>query len=673
VSSSLRVLYAEDSPADADLTREHFARHAPDISLDIVDTGEACLFQLQQGRHDVVLLDNHLPDMEAVDVLKALPPQAQNIPIVVATAVGDEELVVRVLRMGAWDYVPKHGDYIARLAGTLRQAFAEYHDHRGAGRSSQRSARRILYVERHAADVDLTTAYFAEQAPYLRLDSVRSSAAALERLRDAEYDLVLIDLRMPEMNGLDFLREVRHQKLAVPVVIVTGRGEESAAVAALKLGAFDYVVKRDDYLTQLPYVIDHAVDRAQLARVNQRLEVELADRERAEKERTVLAEQLQQAQKIDSLGLLAGGVAHDFNNLLTVIGSNADLMLDQLERVDPLWEHATDIRTAAERAADLTRQLLAFSRKQLLQPRVVDLNGLIRESAKMLRRLLSENVELITALEPESAPVHVDPGQFDQVLVNLAVNARDAMPRGGRLTINTQDVTVDDRHAQPRASFRPGRYIMLTVTDTGGGIPKEILPRIFEPFFTTKEHGKGTGLGLSMVYGIVKQSGGWIWIDSELGRGTTVKVYFPRDDSPVSTTDGPVSLASRRGTETVLVVEDEESVRKLTTHVLRRHGYQVIEAANAGEALLACEQHPTPIPLVITDIVMPGMSGPELAERLRMLHPEMKMLFTSGYTDAAVVEHGLSTQTMAFIQKPFSPAELARKVRDVLDQPPPTP
>jgi two-component system cell cycle sensor histidine kinase/response regulator CckA len=669
VSAALRVLYAEDSPADADLTRQYFAEEAPGIALEIVESGEACLARLQQGCHDVLLLDNHLPDMEAVDVLKALPPQAQAIPIVVATAIGDEELVIRVLRMGAWDYVPKHGDYIARLPGILRQAFVEYHEQRGAGHAAQRSARRILYVERHAADIDLTVASFAEQAPYLRVESVRSSEEALAMIQESEYHLVLIDLRMPEMNALDFLREVRHRRLAVPVVIVTGLGEESAAVAALKLGASDYVVKRDDYLTQLPYVIDHAIDRAQLARVNERLEVELADREKAEKDRALMAEQLQQAQKIDSLGLLAGGVAHDFNNLLTVIGSNADLMLDQLDRRDPLWEHATDIRTAAVRAADLTRQLLAFSRKQLLQPRVVDLNALIRESAKMLRRLLNENVELLTNLEPESAPVHVDPGQFDQVLVNLAVNGRDAMPRGGRLTIATQDVTVDDRAAQPRASFRPGRYVLLTVTDTGGGIPKEILPRIFEPFFTTKEHGKGTGLGLSMVYGIVKQSGGWIWIDSELGRGTTVKVYFPRDDSPVSATDTPAALVSRRGTETVLVVEDEESVRKLTSHVLRRHGYEVLEAANAGEALLACEQHPSPIPLVITDIVMPGMSGPDLAERLRTLHPQMKLLFTSGYTDAAVVEHGLSTQTMVFLQKPFTPAELARKVRDVLDQP----
>jgi two-component system cell cycle sensor histidine kinase/response regulator CckA len=669
VSAALRVLYAEDSPADADLTRQYFAEEAPGIALEIVESGEACLARLQQGCHDVLLLDNHLPDMEAVDVLKALPPQAQAIPIVVATAIGDEELVIRVLRMGAWDYVPKHGDYIARLPGILRQAFVEYHEQRGAGHTAQRSARRILYVERHAADIDLTVASFAEQAPYLRVESVRSSEEALAMIQESEYHLVLIDLRMPEMNALDFLREVRHRRLAVPVVIVTGLGEESAAVAALKLGASDYVVKRDDYLTQLPYVIDHAIDRAQLARVNERLEVELADREKAEKDRALMAEQLQQAQKIDSLGLLAGGVAHDFNNLLTVIGSNADLMLDQLDRRDPLWEHATDIRTAAVRAADLTRQLLAFSRKQLLQPRVVDLNALIRESAKMLRRLLNENVELLTNLEPESAPVHVDPGQFDQVLVNLAVNGRDAMPRGGRLTIATQDVTVDDRAAQPRASFRPGRYVLLTVTDTGGGIPKEILPRIFEPFFTTKEHGKGTGLGLSMVYGIVKQSGGWIWIDSELGRGTTVKVYFPRDDSPVSATDTPAALVSRRGTETVLVVEDEESVRKLTSHVLRRHGYEVLEAANAGEALLACEQHPSPIPLVITDIVMPGMSGPDLAERLRTLHPQMKLLFTSGYTDAAVVEHGLSTQTMVFLQKPFTPAELARKVRDVLDQP----
>ena len=391
-------------------------------------------------------------------------------------------------------------------------------------------------------------------------------------------------------------------------------------------------------------------------------------RERAEKERALMAAQLQQAQKIDSLGLLAGGVAHDFNNLLTIIGSNADLMLDQLDRQDPLWEQATDIRTAADRAADLTRRLLAFSRKQLLQPRVVDLNALIRESAKMLRRVLTENVELLTTLEPELAPVRLDPGQFDQVLVNLTVNARDAMMRGGTLTIATQDVIVSEREAQPEASFRPGRYILLRVIDTGIGIPKEIISRVFEPFFTTKDHGKGTGLGLSMVYGIVKQSGGWIWVDSERGRGTTVRVYFPRVDSPVSVAETPTVHETQRGTETVLVVEDEESVRKLTSHVLRRRGYDVLEAANAGEALLVCEQHHSSIPLLITDIVMPGMSGPDLADRLRPLHPEMKILFTSGYTDAPAVEHGLSTHTMAFLQKPFTPAELARKVRDVLDE-----
>jgi two-component system cell cycle sensor histidine kinase/response regulator CckA len=345
------------------------------------------------------------------------------------------------------------------------------------------------------------------------------------------------------------------------------------------------------------------------------------------------------------------------------------LILLDIREDDPLRSSINDIRAAAQRAADLTRQLLAFSRRQLLQPRVLDLNALIRESTKMLKRVLGEDIELVTVLEPHLARVNADPGQIDQVIVNLAVNARDAMPQGGRLTIETQNVVIGEHDAQKHASLQPGDYVMMAISNSGHAIDPGILPHIFEPFFTTKERGEGTGLGLSMVYGIVKQSGGWIWVYSEPGHGTSFKIYLPRVDKPVpSAEEKHVDIESQRGNETVLVVEDEESVRKLTCQALRTYGYHVIEAASGGEALLACERRAQPIPLLITDVVMPQTSGPELAARLRQLRPEMRVLYTSGYTDDAVVRHGLLDQTVSFLQKPFSPGALARMVREILDQ-----
>jgi two-component system cell cycle sensor histidine kinase/response regulator CckA len=670
VNEAIRLLYAEDSRTDSDLTREHFAIHAPDIQIDVVETGEACLARVEHGQHDALLLDNRLPDMDASDVLKALTDRNIEVPVVVATAVGDEELVVRLVRLGAWDYVAKDGDYIQRLPAVLRSAIAEYGRRHAQGYAVRRRPRRVLYIERHPADIDLTARHMAEHAPHVHVEIVRSSKEALARLNDSAFDLVLTDLRMPDMNALDLLRELRHRALSVPVVVVTGKGDETAAVAALKLGAYDYIVKRDDYLTQLPYALDNAIDRFQLAEVNQRLQTELAERERMETERTRLAEQLRQAQKIDSLGRLAGGVAHDFNNLLTVIAGHADLMLQDLDENDPLRESVGDIKSAATRAADLTRQLLAFSRRQILRPRVVDLNDTIRESTRMLRRLLGEDVELVTLLDPGLGRVKADPGQLDQVIVNLAVNARDAMPQGGKLTIETRNVAIEQRDAQRHVSFQPGSYVLIAISDSGVGMNADILPHIFEPFFTTKEQGKGTGLGLSMVYGIVKQSGGWIWVYSEPGHGTTVKVYLPRVEPPLTEVEErPAEIESPRGGETILVVEDEEAVRKLTCHILRKYGYDVIETANGGEALLTCERHVLPIPLLLTDVVMPRMSGPALAARLRQLHPEMKVLYTSGYTDAAVVDRGLLDQSVSFLQKPFTPSELGRKVREVLDSP----
>ncbi|HJQ23668.1 MAG TPA: PAS domain S-box protein [Blastocatellia bacterium] len=381
-----------------------------------------------------------------------------------------------------------------------------------------------------------------------------------------------------------------------------------------------------------------------------------------------LEEQLRHSQKMEAVGRLAGGVSHDFNNLLTAIIGYSDLMMMLLKEEDPLRHYVEEIRTAGDRAASLTRQLLAFSRKQVLQPRLLDINSLVTNVGKMLRRLVGEDIGFITLLRPEAGLINADPGQIEQVLVNLVVNARDAMPEGGKIVIETASAELDKAYADLHVGVEPGDYVMLAVSDTGTGMDEKTQARIFEPFFTTKPTGKGTGLGLSTVYGIVRQSGGNIWVYSEVGRGTTFKVYLPRvtedapEDESVSKPEPPL-----RGTETVLLAEDEEVVRRLAREVLEGYGYRVLEAGNGGAAFSACVGHDGPIHLLITDVVMPGMGGRDLANRLSRLRPEMKVLFMSGYTDDAIVHHGVLEAGIPFIQKPFSPDDLARKVREVLD------
>jgi two-component system cell cycle sensor histidine kinase/response regulator CckA len=371
---------------------------------------------------------------------------------------------------------------------------------------------------------------------------------------------------------------------------------------------------------------------------------------------------------MDAIGQLAGGVAHDFNNLLTAILGYCSLMLDEIPAEDPLRPDLVEIQSAGERAAALTRQLLAFSRRQMLQPQVIDINTLVRQLEKLLRRLISEDVELVTALAADVPPVRVDPASIEQILVNLAVNARDAMPTGGRITIETASVDLDDTYAFTHAAMTPGRYVMLAVGDTGAGMDAATASRVFEPFFTTKEQGKGSGLGLATVYGMVKQSGGYIWVYSEPGHGTVFKVYLPPAESRTSlqTVEFERRNVTKPGWETVLLVEDEDAVRALAREVLRRHGYVVLEARHGVDALRVAERHTDDIHLLVTDVVMPHMSGREAAERLTTTRPEMKVLFMSGYTDHAVMHRHL-TPGAAFLQKPFTPETFARKVRQVLD------
>src|SRR5437762_436126 len=385
-------------------------------------------------------------------------------------------------------------------------------------------------------------------------------------------------------------------------------------------------------------------------------------------ERLGLEQQLRQAQKMEAVGRLAGGIAHDFNNILTAITGHADLLLEDLGHHDPRRADVDEIRRSADRAAGLTRQLLAFSRQQVLQPKVVDLNALVLDMDKLLRRLIGEDVELATVLDPTLGHVTADPGQLEQVIVNLAVNARDAMPQGGKLTLETRNIDLDASYTLEHSLVKPGPYVQLTVSDSGIGMDEETQAHAFEPFFTTKPRGQGTGLGLAMVYGTVKQSGGFIWVYSEPGRGATFRFYLPRVDAPVESAAPPAPVERPpRGSETVLLAEDEPAVRAIARQALERQGYTVLAAPSGADALALAAQHGATIHLLLTDVVMPGMSGRDLADRLTAQRPSIRVLYISGYTDNAIVRHGMLEPGLAYLQKPFRPDALVRKVREVLD------
>ena len=380
-----------------------------------------------------------------------------------------------------------------------------------------------------------------------------------------------------------------------------------------------------------------------------------------------LEQQFFHAQKLEAVGRLAGGIAHDFNNLLTVITSCSDLLLEDLGADDPKREDVAQIRKASESAAALTRQLLAFSRQQVLQPQILDLNETVAGTEKLLKRVIGEDIQLGTVLAPDLGMAIVDPGQVEQIIMNLAVNARDAMPGGGRLTIATANTDMDEAYVQNHPPARAGRYVMLAVSDTGTGMDASTQAHIFEPFFTTKPFGKGTGLGLATVYGIVKQSGGFIWVYSEPGHGTTFKIYFPWAGGSAERSAAALAAKPQPGTETVLVVEDAASVRSVMRQVLERYGYAVLEAPDGETALQLAAKHHGPIHLLLTDVVMPGVSGRQLADRLLRLRPGIKVLYASGYTDDAIIHHGILEPGIAYLQKPFTRDALALKVRAVLD------
>ncbi len=791
MTDRIRLLCAEDDPQDAELIRSRFAAETAGFALEIVGTGQACLERLRESEFDLLLLGNLLPDKDGLEVLRTLVHVGLRVPVVLLTAVGDEKVGVEALRLGAVDFIPRDVDYLDVLPTLLRREFEEQLRRKGQGNPSVAVPRRILYVEHDPMDIELSLKHFAESAPHFRVEVCRSSAEALLNLAKPDaYDLALIDLRMPGLSGLDFVRKARQRGLELPpFIVISGRDDDATAIATLRLGAVDCIAKREGYLEQLVHTIDHAIDFDRLRRLNAQLQGELIERRRMDAElqktqhqleraveagrvglfdwdlrsnrvkysplwksqigyaedeigseleewrsrvhpedlaraaeigqayldgvfpeyeqtyrfrhkdgsyrhillrgalehdeagkamrlvgthvditeRTLLQQQLLQVQKMESVGRLAGGIAHDFNNLLTVIISTTEFASDALGEGHPARDDLLEIRRTAERAAALTHQLLAFSRRQILQPVVLDLNAVVTEMGTMLHRILGEQIHLAFKLAPDLGVVRADRTQVAQILLNLAVNARDAMPAGGSLTTETRNVELDEVIAATHPPMTPGPYVMLAVSDTGAGMDEETQAHIFEPFFTTKGGDKGSGLGLSTVHGVVEQSGGIIRVYSEPGRGTIFRIYLPRVRELSDATKLPQRLASSLGDETILLVEDDAALRQVASRILRTAGYTVLAAESGSEALALVENHPEKIALLLTDVVLPGMSGPELASQLKKSRPDMQLLFTSGFTDDAVVRDNVKDSAIAFIGKPYSVGELTRKVREVID------
>ncbi|MES1189188.1 MAG: ATP-binding protein [Myxococcales bacterium] len=539
---------------------------------------------------------------------------------------------------------------------------------------------------------------FPDNPQEIAANGVSNLRASLERvLRHQTADTMAVqkyDIRKPESEGGGF--EERHwSPVNTPVlrdgrvVFIIHRVEDVTDFARLQSKGKRAVVETDKLRTQVTQMERELYARAQdLQRANEQLrsqhrelvgKVELTSEELASevnaRQQTEDAlrrseDQLRQAQKLQAVGRLAAGIAHDFNNLLSVVLGYTEELLQELPKTLRGYDDLAEIKLAGERAADLVRQLLIFSRQQLLAPKVVGLNDIVENLGRMLARLVGEQIELAFVPGAELGAVKVDPGQIEQVVVNLVVNARDAMPDGGKLTIATSNVDLDESYAAEHLSVVPGPHVMLSVSDTGVGMDRATQQHIFEPFFTTKPAGSGSGLGLSTVFGIVKQSHGSIWVYSEPGHGTTFKVYLPRVDRESARKTPTAALQG--GSETILLVEDEPQVRAIVQRTLERGGYAVLTAAGPEEALSICESSLMRIDLLLTDVVMPQMNGRELAERIRALRPTIKTLFMSGYTDDAILRHGVLDEGVPFLQKPVTPSSLKRKVRETLDAPPRT-
>ena len=633
----VNILMIEDSQADFLLIERQLEQQGLLARCRRVASLEQLTAEIGQRPWDVVLSDFTIPHLDFFECLDLVLTRLPDVPVIVVSGTIGEERAVSLLKAGVSDVVLK--DRLLRLGPAIERSLRDASDRR-ARRATEAELRLLSAALNAAADAVVITdrkGMIAWVNPAFTAIAGYSTEEALGR---KPGDLVKSGVHPPE-----FYKDLWHTILAGHV----WRGE----ITNRRKGRQLY----PEAQTITP-VKDARGEVTHFVAIKRDLTVEKQ-----------LQAQFLQAQKMETVGQLAGGIAHDFNNLITAINGTADLASLGLRQGDPLRTDFERIRKTGERAASLTRQLLAFSRKQFMAPEVLDLNAVVTDMQDMLQRLLGEDIELMVMPAQSGGSVLVDRGQVEQLVMNLAVNARDAMPDGGALTIETDDVELDDSYAATHPSVNPGPHVMLAVSDTGVGMGEAIRSRIFEPFFTTKGPGKGTGLGLAMVYGIVKQSGGSIWVYSEPGKGTTFKIYLPRVEGVQPPREPPPrpTPTAVTGTETILVVEDEEFLRELAARMLQMAGYTVLTASDGEEALQLLGRYDSPVHLVLTDVVMPGISGRELATRLATSHASVKVLYTSGYTDDVILRHGLLDRTTHFLSKPYSMDDLTRKVREALD------
>jgi PAS domain S-box-containing protein len=634
---AVRVLMVEDDDNDAALIQRELARLTPAPTVQRVSTESALVAALESFAPHLVLCDHNLSGFAGWKALELVRRTQPDLPFILVTGSLDEETAVKYLKGGASDYILK--DRLGRLGPAVLEALE---------RARQRQA-----LHRHER----------------LLRQIIDANPSLIFVKDWDGRFVLVNQASAEIYGTTVesmlgKTDADFNPNADEVVHFLRDDREVMSSGRAKFIAEEPVTNPDTKQTRWFQTIKVPLrmpgeERATMLGVA----TEITERKRLE-------EQLRQSQKMEAIGQLAGGVAHDFNNILTAIVGYTDLLAAEFGGNERQLEDLEEIRKAARRAAALTRQLLAFSRKQVLEPRIIDLNSVVLNLDKMLRSLISENIDLKTDLATNLAAARADPNQIEQVIMNLAINARDAMPEGGTLTIETSNATLDHAYAAQHVSVVPGDYVMLAVTDTGSGMDESTKARIFEPFFTTKPAGRGTGLGLSTVYGIVKQSGGNIWLYSEPGKGSTFKIYLPAIEAlPQDIGKAAPVEASRRGGGTILVVEDDEQLRRLTHRALAGRGYTVLEADRGSTALDIARRHKGTIDLLLTDVIMPDTNGRKLADTIRAARPGLRVLYMSGYPDGAIGNHGMLEPGVAYLAKPFTTEAIIRKVREVLEAP----
>ena len=640
----LHILIVEDSPTDMKLVVQALRRMARSFDYERIENEAAMRAALSAQTWDVILSDWSLPTFSGLGALAVARELGLDIPFILVSGTIGEEVAVEAIRAGAHDYVLK--DRLTRLVPSVERELRE-----SEARRQRRRAEEALRISefrfRRLADSGIVGIAIADVLGNVH----EANEAYLDMLGYSREEMISGGARWPDMTPAEW------------------QASDATAVESLRKDGVS-PIREKEYLrkdgTRVPVLVGAAMLDEPMYIT---FAADLTQRKRVEKALAISEEQLRQAQKMEAVGQLAGGVAHDFSNLLSVILTCSELLLADLNEVDPSREYADEIQKAGVRAAEVTKQLLMFSRQQMLEPQVLDLNALVANMDRLLRRLVRENVELITVTGSCLGNVKADQGSVEQMVMNLVVNARDAMSAGGKITIETTNVTLDADQERTPVGSKAGPYVMLAITDTGVGMNAATQARIFEPFFTTKERGKGTGLGLSTVFGIVQQCGGSIALRSELGRGTTFTVYLPRVNEAVAVTQAVVAASMAPGSETILVVEDEDHVRAAVRVILMRAGYRVLEARGGDDALLVAEKCRDHIHLLLTDVIMPGMNGPELAERMVVLRPDLRVLCMSGYTDVGIAGSGALASEFAYLQKPLTAEALTRKVRAVLDAP----